>query len=545
MPMNTDRSRAALSLWPLYLLLAEYLAISVHFDALPLLAAAGAGKILGYLGILAPGLAVVATLTFVLSGPGLRRELGQLLSATDMFGPRRRAALGVNLVCFALVWWLLSGLLERVARAEPLSTGALSAFVLLSLGAGLSLLWSLLPSAALSQLGPRAGQVLGLGVLAGGLAWSAGVASAPLWEHMQRATLYLVFSLMLPFSDRIAFAPDEALIGTEDFLVEVAPECSGIEGIGLISVVMCVFLWSARERLQLSRALWLLPLAIGLVFVGNALRIALLIAVGVYVSPEVALSGFHSKAGWLFFCAIALGLIALAQRSRLFLRPELRQLAAADAEAWNPTATYVLPLLVLIATSLVTALFSSGSFDLLYGLRIPTVGLALYSQRKHLPPLRWPPSLHAPAIGLGVFALWLLLVPRGAEAEAQALQAQVAALGGPWTGLWLATRALGATLIVPVAEELAFRGFLLRRLIASDFTEVPKTRLTALALVGSSLAFGALHPGAFGAACLAGVAYALAQQLRGRTGDAIVAHALTNGCIAAYVLIADAYWLWL
>ena len=165
---------------------------------------------------------------------------------------------------------------------------------------------------------------------------------------------------MLPFSDRLAFAPNEALIGTEEFLVEVAPECSGIEGIGLITVVMGVFLWSARERLRFPRALWLMPTAIGLVFFFNAVRIALLIAVGVLVSPEIALSGFHSKAGWLFFCAIALGLIALAQRSRWLLRAELAQPQAAEAE-WNATATYLMPMLVLIASSLVTALFASGA----------------------------------------------------------------------------------------------------------------------------------------------------------------------------------------
>ena len=60
----------------------------------------------------------------------------------------------------------------------------------------------------------------------------------------------------------------------------------------------------------------------------------------------------------------------------------------------------------------------------------------------------------------------------------------------------------------------------------------------------SSLAFGALHPGAVAAGCLAGVAYALAQQLRGRTADAIVAHAVTNALIALDVLLGGAYWLW-
>lgn len=526
------------------MLLVEYLAISVSFDAKPLFEATGVAKNFGYLGILAPGLVVIATITYVLLGPTFRRELSQLLRSAELFSSRHRAALALNLPSFALLWWLTAQLLARAANAEAPSPLLLAAYLLLAAACALSLLWAAVPAPAWKQLGPRAGQVLGAGLLVGALAWGAGVASGLLWQHMQRVTLYLVFALMLPFSDRLAFAPNEALIGTEEFLVEVAPECSGIEGIGLITVVMGVFLWSARERLRFPRALWLMPTAIGLVFFFNAVRIALLIAVGVLASPEIALSGFHSKAGWLFFCAIALGLIALAQRSRWLLRAELAQPQAAEAE-WNATATYLMPMLVLIASSLVTALFASGAFDRFYALRIVTVGLVLYSQREHLPALRWPPSLHAPVIGLAVFALWLWLVPRGSDADAGALRDQVEALGRPWSALWLASRALGATVIVPIAEELAFRGFLLRRLIAQDFTEVDKKRLTPLAVVGSSLAFAALHPGALLAACLAGVAYALAQAARGRTGDAIVAHALTNGCIAAYVLLCDAYWLWL
>lgn len=543
--MTDQRRPAWLVLWPLYLLLFEYLAISVFFDAKPLFEAAGVAKNLGYLGILAPSLVVIATITYVLLGQSLRGELVQWLRAAELFGARRRAALGINLICFGLLFWLTARLLAVAARGHAPSSLLLSAYLLLAAACALSLLWAALPRAAWKQLGPRAGQVLGAALLVGALAWAAGVASGLLWQHMQQVTLYLVFSLMLPFSDRLAFAPREALIGTEEFLVEVAPECSGIEGIGLITVVMGVFLWSARERLRFPRALLVLPAAIMLVFFFNAVRIALLIAVGVQISPDVALSGFHSKAGWLFFCAIALGLIALAQRSRLLLRPELLQPTAANAEpGWNATATYLMPLLTLIATSLVTALFATGAFDRLYGLRILTGSVVLYSQRAHFPTLRWPPSVHAPAIGLAVFVLWLWLAPRGAQSDATLLRQQVEALGQPWSALWLASRALGATLIVPIAEELAFRGYLLRRLVASDFTEADKRRLTPLAVIGSSVAFGALHPGALLAACLAGVAYAFAQAARGRTGDAIVAHALTNGCIATYVLVGDAYWLW-
>jgi CAAX prenyl protease-like protein len=213
------------------------------------------------------------------------------------------------------------------------------------------------------------------------------------------------------------------------------------------------------------------------------------------------------------------------------------------AQTWNPAATYLAPLLALITTGLLTALFSSG-FDHLYGLRILAVAAALYLQRRQLPRPSWPVSWQAPAIGVAVFLIWLALYARPAPAQVSQLKAQVASLGPPMAALWLGLRALGAVVTVPIAEELAFRAFLLRRLISADFTEVDKTRLTPFALVVSSLAFGLLHPGAWIPGTVAGLGYAYAQRARGRTADAVVAHAVTNALIAVDVLVFDAYWLW-
>jgi exosortase E/protease (VPEID-CTERM system) len=459
-------------------------------------------------------------------------------------------ALAINLVCFAVLWRQALGLLPHAAATQPAS-GELGSFVVLlsaAVACGGSLLGSLLPPGVWRKLLPALAPAAMLGAATGSAAWAAGVASGQLWQHLQSTTLHLVLALMWPFSERIVFDPAEAVIGTESFIVQVSPECSGVEGIGLITVVMTAYLISARQRLRFPRALWLLPLAITLSFLGNAVRIASLIAVGVYASPDVALSGFHSKAGWLLFCGLALSLIALAQRVSWFARDELESplSAAAMPEAdasWNPAATYLTPLLALIATSLLTALFSTG-FDAWYGLRILAVFGALWQQRRHLPRLAWPPSWHAPVIGASVFLLWLWLVPEPAAERVDGLRAGLAALGRPWSVGWIAVRALGTVTAVPIAEELAFRGFLLRRLIDRDFTAVPETRLTLWAVLGSSLAFALLHPGAGVAAGLAGVAYACAQRARGRLADAIVAHAVTNACIAAYVLLGGADWLW-
>ena len=64
------------------------------------------------------------------------------------------------------------------------------------------------------------------------------------------------------------------------------------------------------------------------------LRIALLIAVGVNISPEIALSGFHSKAGWLFFCGIALALIALGSSLAMLFASTLTSAISAAYVLW-------------------------------------------------------------------------------------------------------------------------------------------------------------------------------------------------------------------
>jgi CAAX prenyl protease-like protein len=127
---------------------------------------------------------------------------------------------------------------------------------------------------------------------------------------------------------------------------------------------------------------------------------------------------------------------------------------------------------------------------------------------------------------------------RAEPAQVASLQAGLSALPPGACTFWLAARAIGAVVVVPLAEELAFRGFLLRRLLRDDFWEVDLAAAARrpFALVVSSLVFGALH-GAFVAGTLAGLAYALLLRRRGRLGDAIIAHAVTNALLVVHTLV--------
>jgi CAAX prenyl protease-like protein len=124
-----------------------------------------------------------------------------------------------------------------------------------------------------------------------------------------------------------------------------------------------------------------------------------------------------------------------------------------------------------------------------------------------------------------------------------AIATGLAGMSGGWAALWLVFRVVGSVVTVPVAEELAFRGYLVRRLIASDFDNVPPQRFTWLSFLASSVLFGASH-GRWVAGTVAGLFYAWAMYRRGRIADAMVAHATTNALLAAYVLSTGSWSLW-
>src|SRR4029077_11911062 len=99
-----------------------------------------------------------------------------------------------------------------------------------------------------------------------------------------------------------------------------------------------------------------------------------------------------------------------------------------------------------------------------------------------------------------------------------------------------AARIVGAVVIVPLVEELAFRGYLARRLTGADWESVSLRAISWPALLASSVLFGLLHRDVI-AGTAAGVLSARRARRRGQLGDAVLAHAVTNALLAITVLV--------
>jgi CAAX prenyl protease-like protein len=110
--------------------------------------------------------------------------------------------------------------------------------------------------------------------------------------------------------------------------------------------------------------------------------------------------------------------------------------------------------------------------------------------------------------------------------------------------LWIVCRVLAAVFTVPIAEELAYRGFLLRRLVSPRFESVPFSSARWPALVLSALAFGITHGGLWLPGIAAGLAYGALAMRTNKLGESIVAHGTTNALLAGYVLVFNQWQLW-
>jgi exosortase E/protease (VPEID-CTERM system) len=289
------------------------------------------------------------------------------------------------------------------------------------------------------------------------------------------------------------------------------------------------------------------------IWLSNALRITALILIGVAGAPKVAAGGFHSQAGWIAFNCVALSFAVLTRHMPWFASKrfaadrsasvQLSTVSVVAAAGHNPTAAYLAPFLAILAAAMLSRA-ASGGFEWLYPLRFVVAAAVLWFFRSTYSELNWRFGGFSVVAGIGVFGLWLGLDLMTHASQTSALGGSLASLSAPARIAWLIFRTAAAVITVPIAEELAFRGFLIRRLSSANFDSLSPRHYTYIAVFVSSLAFGLLHGDRWLAGTLAGLIYAFAFLRRGRIGDAAMAHATTNALLAVWVLAGGKWYLW-
>jgi exosortase E/protease (VPEID-CTERM system) len=486
--------------------------------------------------------AALVLFSYVRGGPELRRAATSMRDA-----PIRWVWVAAHLLLIAVLAFL-SYLLYRHTPSQRSFAAVAAAWILVGAGAALAAMLALSPRIAWLGLACSLGTIWVYAPIAALLGTAAIQWSEHLWGPAATLTFDLVSRVLSPFLPTLIADPSTRVLGTNRFLVQIADECSGLEGVSLVLIFTVAWLIYFRREYVFPRALLLVPLGMASMFVLNAVRIAALVLIGNAGFGDVAVFGFHSQAGWLAFNLVACALAVLSRRIVWLRRsadspagpagPEVQSVPGASD---NPTAAYLMPFLAILAAGMVSQAMSTR-FEFFYPLRVIAAAIVLWIYRKRLMLLDWRASWRGLAVGASVFAVWIasahVLIP------AAGMPVELAAMQPATRGLWIGARLVGSLVTVPIAEELAYRGYLLRRISHGDFEAVPFQSVRWPALCVTAVIFGLVHGALWLPAIVAGLAYGLVVMHRGRLGEAVLAHATTNALVAAAVLGWGQWQLW-
>ncbi len=451
------------------------------------------------------------------------------------------AAHGIFIMSFIYITSALFQGVEFENSHEAITVNLVAvSWFLIGIGSVVCLFFTIAPAKCWTRLISQEIALVSLAVLTGVLSWFAGEMSELDWQPLTELTFNVSGYLLGVFYPEVVIQPVHKILGTPGFEVQISPQCSGYEGIGLIIVFLFLYIIAYRRTLLFPNVYILFPIGVITIWVLNVFRIVALIAIGSSFSEEIAAGGFHSNAGWIAFVLISGGMVSICQRSKYFL-VESHAVEFSHESNHSPVPALLLPFVALLSSIILTSAFTVD-FNWLYPIRVIVSLSVIWYFRKQYRPIFKNITLHSLLIGFSVFVIWLILVDVS-EQDNQKLMDSLFEAPPLLVSSWLLFRFIGATITVPIIEELVFRGYLINKLSDINFTELKTIKFTWLSFLGSSILFGALH-GEWLAGTIAGMGFALALYHKKSISDAITAHMTTNTLLAFYVMSTGNWSLW-
>jgi len=209
----------------------------------------------------------------------------------------------------------------------------------------------------------------------------------------------------------------------------------------------------------------------------------------------------------------------------------------------NHAFPYVAPFVLFMLFLMLEGIHASALY-LVYPIKTIAVGCLILWLFSRLPSFDFDKPLLSIGVGVVVFVLWVKLGPLISFSEMTggfnpfSFEDQQIAWG------LLLIRIFGAVIIVPVMEELFWRGFLMRYIINEKFQDVALGTYTHLSFWLTTLLFASVHGPLAPIAFITGIFYGLLFIKTKSLGNVILAHAVTNLLLGIYVVKTSQWQFW-
>ena len=208
----------------------------------------------------------------------------------------------------------------------------------------------------------------------------------------------------------------------------------------------------------------------------------------------------------------------------------------------KPFIPYVFPF-ALFAVCIYSGPILNIPQSIMYPIKTVLVGSSLiYYWNAYKQEIRFSFSWLPVISGILVFFIWILpegMYPQIGNSEFNPYNHA----SGYGVYFLIAFRVIGATLVVPLMEELFWRSFALRFAIKSDFKSVPIGQFSWFSFILISILFGIEHQrwlvGIFAGMIYSGVLYRSKNLF-----DPILSHAITNSLLGMYVISTHQWSFW-
>jgi CAAX prenyl protease-like protein len=218
-----------------------------------------------------------------------------------------------------------------------------------------------------------------------------------------------------------------------------------------------------------------------------------------------------------------------------------------------PSLPYVAPFGVFVGF-LMLEKFVPGGTVVLYPIRVIVVSAVLICCSRSVMDFRVTSALGSILLGVAVSVIWIgpdVLWPhyRGfwlfTNSVTGSVNSSVPA-GARSSISFIFFRTFGCAVMVPILEELFWRGWLTRWLIdGQDFRRVPLGAYTASSFWIGSVMFASEHGPFWDVGLIVGIAYNWWMCRNKSLADCTLTHAVTNGCLSIYVLVTGEWQYWL